>query len=199
MNKPGYFILCCCTNTITTGRALILGETANLNAFQKHDTHSRIRLLRAKKADRFLVPAINIVETAGVLLTIWDFIVYPYRFSWFNIAGLISFAIGFSIYVKARVTLGKFFSEKLRLLETHQLVTSGIYKHIRHPIYTGEMLLLLGFTAMLNSLAGFLVMFVFVPLILVRIPFEEAMLKEACGQPYNDYAKQTKKLIPHIY
>ncbi len=155
-------------------------------------------MLRAKKADRFLVPAINMVETAAVLLTIWDFIAYPYHFSWFNIAGLIAFVLGVSIYIKARVTLGKFFSEKLRLLETHSLVTSGIYGHIRHPIYTGEILLLLGFTAMLNSIVGFLVMFLFIPLILVRIPFEEAMLREGCSQ-YDAYAKQTKKLIPHLY
>ena len=158
-----------------------------------------MQLQQAKKADRFLVPAINIVESVAALVSIWDFIVYPYRFSWFNIVGLISFVFGVSMYLKARLTLGNFFSEKLRLLETHKLVTSGIYRHIRHPIYTAEMLLLLGFTLMLNSLLGFLVMLLFVPLILIRIPFEEAMLKEACGQRYNDYIKQTKKLIPLLY
>ena len=158
-----------------------------------------MQLQQAKKADRFLVPAINIVETVATLVSIWDFIVYPYRFSWFNIVGLISFVSGVSMYLKARLTLGNFFSEKLRLLGTHKLVTSGIYRHIRHPIYTAEMLLLLGFTLMLNSLLGFLVMLLFVPLILIRIPFEEAMLKEARGQQYNDYIKQTKKLIPLLY
>ena len=158
-----------------------------------------MQLQQAKKADRFLVPAINIVESVAALVGIWDFIVYPYRFSWFNVVGLISFVFGVSMYLKARLTLGKFFSEKLRLLETHKLVTSGIYRHIRHPIYAAEMLLLLGFTLMLNSLLGFLVMLLFVPLILIRIPFEEAMLKEACSQQYNDYIKQTKKLIPLLY
>lgn len=69
--------------------------------------------------------------------------------------------------------MGRFFSERLRLLQTHELVTSGIYGHIRHPIYTGEMFILLGFALMLNSFFGFLVMLLFVPLILMRIPFEK--------------------------
>lgn len=145
------------------------------------------------------MPAINIVESVAVLVSIWGFIVYSYRLSWFNIAGLISFVFGASLYVKARLTLGKLFSDRLRLLETHKLVTSGIYKHIRHPIYTGEMFLLLGFTLLLNSLLGFLIMLIFVPLILIRIPFEEGMLSEAYGQQYSDYVKRTKKLIPLLY
>jgi len=156
-------------------------------------------LQEAKKADRFLVPTINIVESVAILVCIWEFIVNPYRFSWFNLVGLIAFVFGASIYLNARLTLGKFFSEKLRLLETHELVTSGIYGHIRHPIYFGGIFLLLGFTLMLNSLLGFLVMLLYVPLILIRIPFEEAMLKEAYGQRYSDYVKRTKKLVPLLY
>ncbi len=158
-----------------------------------------MKLQKAKKTDRLIVPAANIVETAAILVSIWDFTFYPYRFSWFNIVGLIMFMFGVSLYIKARMTLGQFFSEKLRLLETHKLVTSGIYRYIRHPIYTAEMLLLLGFTLMLNSIFGFIVMLLFVPLILIRIPFEEAMLKEAFGQQYSDYMEQTKKLIPLLY
>ena len=61
------------------------------------------------------------------------------------------------------------------------------------------MFLLLGFTVMLNSVFGFLIMLLYVPLILARIPFEEAMLKEAYCQQYADHERRTKKLIPLLY
>ena len=153
----------------------------------------------AKKADRFLVPAINVIEVSAILVCIWDFIVSPYRLSWINMIGVVLFVLGLAIYLNARLTLGRFFSEKLRLLQTHELVTIGIYGHIRHPIYTGGMFLLLGFALMLNSFLGFLIMLLYVPLILIRIPFEEKMLKEAFGQQYIDYMKRTKKLISLLY
>jgi protein-S-isoprenylcysteine O-methyltransferase Ste14 len=145
------------------------------------------------------VPAINIVEGFAFLVSIFDFVTKPYSYSWFNIIGFILFVFGLVIYLKARLKLGRFFSEKLRLLKTHELVTSGIYGIIRHPIYTGGMLLLLGFTLILNSFLGFLIMLLYVPLILIRIPYEEKMLKEAFGQQYIDYMKRTKKLIPLLY
>ncbi len=157
-----------------------------------------IELQRAKKADRLLVPTINGVETIAMFISIWNSIFNPYILSWLTLIGIASFVFGTFIYLKAKKTLGKYFSEKLRLLQDHKLVTSGIYSHIRHPIYSGEILLLLGFTLMLNSLPGFAIMLLFIPLILLRIPFEEAMLRETYPQ-YNDYIKQTKKLIPRLY
>jgi len=156
-------------------------------------------LYEAKKADRFLVPAINIVETLAGLVSIWDFLYTTYSLSWFNVIGVISFVLGLIIYLKARTTLGRYFSEKLRLIQKHELVTNGIYGYVRHPIYTSGTLLLLGFTLMLNSFLGFLIMLLYVPLILIRIPFEEKMMKEAFGQQYIDYVKRTKKLIPLLY
>ena len=156
-------------------------------------------MLNAEKADRILLPTINTVEIIAFLVSGWDFITTPYRFSWFNIAGLIFFLLGVTIYLNARHTLGKFFSEKLRVLESHELVTSGIYARVRHPIYIAGMLLLPGFTLMLNSLLGFFIMLLYVPLMLIRIPFEEEMLKNAFGQKYIEYMKHTKKLIPFLY
>jgi protein-S-isoprenylcysteine O-methyltransferase Ste14 len=153
----------------------------------------------AKKADRFFVPAINIVEVVAILVCIFDFITKPYGLSYSSIIGIGLFVFGMTIYLNARLTLGRFFSEKLRLLPTHELVISGIYGYVRHPIYYGGMFLLLGFTLMLNSFLGFLIMLIYIPLILIRIPFEEKMLKDAFGQRYVDYMKRTKKLIPFLY
>lgn len=156
-------------------------------------------MIDAEKTDRILLPAINVVETIAFVVSGWDFLTTPYHFSWITIAGLVLVLSGITIYVKARRTLGRFFSERLRLLEDHELVASGIYAHIRHPIYAAGMLLLPGFALLLNSPLGFIIMLLYIPLILVRIPFEEKMLRNAFGEKYIEYAKQTKRLVPLLY
>jgi protein-S-isoprenylcysteine O-methyltransferase Ste14 len=156
-------------------------------------------LQKVEKADEIFVPVINIVEIIATIVSVWQFITTPYGFPWFNLAGLILFLSGVVIYLRARLTLGKYFSEKHRLLETHELVTTGIYAHIRHPIFTAGMLLLPGLALFLNSCLGFFVMLLYFPLILIRIPFEEEILKNAFGQEYIDYMNRTKKLVSFLY
>ena len=95
--------------------------------------------------------------------------------------------------------MGRFFSKRLNLIEGHKLVTHGVYKYVRHPSYTGSILLWLGFTLLLNSILGFAAMLPLVILILIRIPFEEKMLINRFSLHYIEYVKRTKKLIPYIY
>jgi protein-S-isoprenylcysteine O-methyltransferase Ste14 len=155
-----------------------------------------------ERADSFLFPIITIVTMSALILSFWDYIVLQqsvYRFEWLNIIGFALFTPGIIIYLVARLTLGRFFSKRLNLIEGHKLKTNGVYKYVRHPSYIGSILFFLGFTLLLNSILGFLVMFVGVILVLIRIPFEEKMLINAFGQQYIDYMKRTKKLIPYIY
>jgi protein-S-isoprenylcysteine O-methyltransferase Ste14 len=99
----------------------------------------------------------------------------------------------------ARRTLGKHFSYALRTLEDHQLVTQGIYGHLRHPAYTGDLLVQLGVTLLFSSLAGFLLMLLLIPCFLYRIKIEEEMLGERFGERYRAYAKRSKRLLPYVY
>ncbi len=155
-----------------------------------------------ERADKFLFPAITIVTFCALIISFWDFIVLQqsvYRFGWLNVIGLALFGPGIIIYLAARLTLKNFFSKRLNLIEEHKLVTHGVYKYIRHPSYTGSILLWLGFTLLLNSIHGFIVMLPSVILVLIRIKFEEKMLIRAFGQQYIDFMKRTKKLIPYVY
>ncbi|MCW3975540.1 MAG: isoprenylcysteine carboxylmethyltransferase family protein [Candidatus Bathyarchaeota archaeon] len=162
----------------------------------KREMHS------TERADNFLFPTITIVTIGALILSFWDFIVLQqsvYRFGWLNIIGFAFFIPGIIIYLVARLTLGRFFSKRLNLIEGHKLKTHGIYKYVRHPSYIGSILFWLGLTLLLNSILGFLVMLPGVILVLIRIPFEEKMLINAFGQQYIDYMKRTKKLIPCVY
>jgi len=115
------------------------------------------------------------------------------------IAGLVLFTVGVSLRIVARRALGKFFTVTLKVTEEQRLVTNGIYKHIRHPAYTGSLLGSLGYPLMLSSWWGFLAMFLNIPFFLYRIHIEEKMLVEGFGDEYRRYQKQSKKLIPFVY
>ena len=96
-------------------------------------------------------------------------------------------------------TLGKFF-DRLIIKNQHQLVTTGIYSKIRHPIYTSYIMLFLGFSMVLQSLLSCLVLSI-VSLIWFgkRISLEEEMLEEEFGKTYQIYQQQTKRLVPFVF
>ena len=87
----------------------------------------------------------------------------------------------------------------LQIVEEQRLVTDGYYKHIRHPIYIGEIGRALGWAITLSSLYGLVIMIMGLVFLLIRIEIEEKMLIEAFGDEYKEYKRKTKKLIPYIY
>ncbi len=90
-------------------------------------------------------------------------------------------------------------SSRLQIVEGQRLLTDGVYGHIRHPLYLGEITRNLGFPILLSSLYGLVVMLVGNLFLLFRIEIEESMLLDEFGQEYEEYRKRTKKLIPHLY
>ena len=87
----------------------------------------------------------------------------------------------------------------LQIVEDHKLVKDGYYKHIRHPIYLGEIARMIGWVITLSSLYGLLFMILGSVFLLIRIEIEEKMLIEAFGEEYRIYQRNTKKLIPYFY
>lgn len=79
-----------------------------------------------------------------------------------------------------------------------QLVTQGIYKLIRHPMYFAQLVALLPLVIDYYSLIRLAVFFWLIITLLLKINFEEEHLTEHF-QGYSDYRKKTKKLIPFIY
>ncbi|VEP18416.1 Protein-S-isoprenylcysteine methyltransferase [Hyella patelloides LEGE 07179] len=96
-------------------------------------------------------------------------------------------------------TLGKFF-DRLVIKDQHQLITSGIYSQIRHPIYTSYLLLFISFCTLLQS--WFSLEFLAVVCFIWfgnRITIEEEMLTQEFGENYQTYQQETKRLLPLIY
>ena len=95
--------------------------------------------------------------------------------------------------------LGENWSVTLELKHGHALVTEGIYKYIRHPMYTSIWLYSAGQALAIPNYAGGLgVLLVWAVLYFVRIGREERMLVEKFGGEYSAYMRRTKRLVPFV-
>lgn len=119
---------------------------------------------------------------------------------WLQLAGLFLILIAVAIRIWARVHIRSLYSGHVEVQEDHQLVESGPYRLVRHPGYTGLILLTLGISLGYSSWIGL----VSIPLLLLpglayRINVEEKLLLEQFGEKYKQYQSRTKKLIPAIW
>lgn len=141
----------------------------------------------------FLLPLVFIVSP------LFSFADYPLRLLPLS-GGIVCLGFSFWLFYRSHADLGTNWSNSLELRENHQLVISGIYKSIRHPMYASifvyalaQALLLSNWIAGLGCLAAFVLMLVF------RLRPEERMMLEKFGQPYQDYMERTKRFIPRIW
>ena len=138
----------------------------------------------------------------GFTLTMWKLIQQPQMLSTFSTAKILGFgviALGFVFMFVSLFTLRRSYSSTLVIRENHRLVTHGIYRFVRHPIYLGVLLVAFGVPLSVTSLGGFLIMAVLFPIFLVRIRLEEKLLLSEFGEAYNTYKANTRKLIPFLF
>jgi protein-S-isoprenylcysteine O-methyltransferase Ste14 len=96
--------------------------------------------------------------------------------------------------------LGKMWSVSLQLREGHKLVTSGVYRTLRHPMYSAFWLMALAQALLLpNWVAGLAGLVGFGLLFALRIGPEERMMEEAFGDEYRAYRDRSWRIIPFIY
>lgn len=155
-----------------------------------------------KSVDRWVPILSGIIWLADIVVCVLDIVILQhgrYSLTYVGIAGVALFIAGIGLYEVARRTLGKFFSEAVRILPEHKLITRGPYSLIRHPIYLGEILFAFSIPMIANSLYGFVIMLVIIPILLYRISIEEKVLVSKFGQEYIEYAHKIKKIISYIY
>jgi protein-S-isoprenylcysteine O-methyltransferase Ste14 len=121
--------------------------------------------------------------------------------SWFYWSlGIAAGLSGFAIRLAAKRTLGRFFTVRVQLQEGHEVVETGMYGLVRHPLYLGYVLEWVAPPLILGSPMGFL--FTTLPIlagVLHRIPHEEKLLSEGLGEKYRAYMTRTKRLIPWVW
>jgi protein-S-isoprenylcysteine O-methyltransferase Ste14 len=118
-----------------------------------------------------------------------------------NVVGIIGLSIavlGAIIACTSRYRLGKNWSLSVQRKENHQLIQHGMYKRVRHPIYTGLLLLFIGNALIVGDYRAIIaVLIVFISLWL-KLKKEEKLLTETFGAAYTAYQKQTKALLPYV-
>lgn len=112
-------------------------------------------------------------------------------------AGVGLTAAGLALAVWARVHLGKYWSGRVTLKVNHRVIQTGPYACVRHPIYSGLILALLGTMITLGTVHACLG-FVFMFFSFVRkLQIEETWLRSYIGTEYERYRKRVKALFPH--
>lgn len=119
------------------------------------------------------------------------------------LAGLLAIcaAVG-SVYLTTMAvkTLGKEWSLTARLVEGHELATTGPYALVRHPIYTGMLGMLVATGLAVSQWAALLAaLVIFFIGTTIRIRSEERLLREAFGERFENYAKSVRAIVPGLY
>jgi protein-S-isoprenylcysteine O-methyltransferase Ste14 len=165
---------------------------------------TRTRNGGGKISDRGSLAVLWVVIVCSIALSSWSTEVYrPATFragSWIVYACLGMMALGLVIRWTAIYTLGKAFSANVAIHARQKLNRSGLFRIMRHPSYTGMVLIFLAMGMATRNGLG-LVLFVVPPVValLYRMHVEEAALTGAFGAEYVEYRRTTKRLIPGIY
>lgn len=118
---------------------------------------------------------------------------------WLGWLGAALLALATALLWQAHADLGKNWSPSIQILPEHRLVTEGIYKYIRHPIYAAVWLSVIAQALLLpNWIVGPLGMLLFLPVYVTRVPREEQMMLEQFGEGYHQYMQQTGRLLPRL-
>lgn len=118
--------------------------------------------------------------------------------AWLRWTGAASVALMIPLVFATYRAIGTNITHTVVTREGHQLVTSGPYRYIRHPLYTAGFLSFVGFGLLAANwfmLAG---AFAAIVLITIRLPKEEARLIETFGDEYRDYMRRTGRYFPWL-
>jgi protein-S-isoprenylcysteine O-methyltransferase Ste14 len=111
--------------------------------------------------------------------------------------GAVLFVCGIALAVWARLHLGRNWGMPMTQRAEPELVTSGPYRFVRHPIYTGLLTAVLG-TALVNNLLGLIVVAALLAYFYYSGTVEERNLAATFPQAYPEYKSKTKMLIPFL-
>jgi len=116
---------------------------------------------------------------------------------WAGWTGAVIFAAALLLLWRSHADLGANFTPVAAVHDGHQLVTTGVYRSIRHPMYAAHFLWACAQPLLLwNWIAGFALLVTFIPLYVVRVPVEEEMLAGRFGEEYLLYQERTGRIIP---
>ncbi|MHA1931974.1 MAG: methyltransferase family protein [Promethearchaeota archaeon] len=150
-------------------------------------------------SDKYIMPLLSIGFIGAIILPVFD-----YRYQWstipfmVEIIGLGLLNIGLIIMEIAMVQ-NAYASKLLDISKGQKLIDTGLYGHVRHPLYSGAILMILGLPVALGSWISLIPAAIGVLSLIIRTKFEEKMLIKGMDG-YDEYRTRVKyKIIPKIY
>jgi protein-S-isoprenylcysteine O-methyltransferase Ste14 len=113
--------------------------------------------------------------------------------------GLGIYLFGIVIRWVSILQLKKEFTVDVSINKDHQLKTDGFYSYIRHPSYSGLLLICFGLSIAMNSWLSIFAVLPVVLSVLYRISIEENILIKEFGPAYEGYMKKTRKIVPKVF
>jgi protein-S-isoprenylcysteine O-methyltransferase Ste14 len=181
----------------TIGLVLVTGLLLYWYFTEKHADRAKPKNRDAKSLKRLF----SDVGWFLILVQLMGIAILPFpQNSFLQIIGGVFMLAGIVVCVVARRAIGTNWAHgvEFQIKKNQQLVTHSIYKHVRHPIYTG--LLLVGFGAELiaNSWLAVLGLIILIPVMFYQTEREEKLLVRHFGEAYKKYMKRSYKFIPNV-
>jgi len=119
---------------------------------------------------------------------------------WAGWIGVAIFALAIWLLYRSHADLGRNWSPRLEILESHALVTDGVFRHIRHPMYAAHLLWGIAQVFLLqNWIVGFSMLVTWLPGYFYRTPIEERMMVDQFGNEYRAYMARTGRVFPRLW
>ena len=196
----------CVAMNPSVAKAVVLAATVVMMAIRApHGRRSRsVKIARSHKTPLetgllvlawigFFVPLIWVASPA------FSFAEYPLRTGPL-VAGVVCVVVGLWLFYRSHADLGTNWSITLEVREEHRLITEGVYRRLRHPMYSALVLYSVGQALVIpNWVAGPSNLLAFAVLLALRIRAEERMMGERFGDEYVTYSARTKRLIPGVW
>jgi protein-S-isoprenylcysteine O-methyltransferase Ste14 len=152
------------------------------------------RILRALT----LLIAIVLLSTTRIplrwlYLQLWPAGLWPF---WLGAAVTVA---GLLFAIWARRHLGSNWSSEVTIKQGHELITTGPYAVVRHPIYTGILVGFLGTAIALSQVRGFIGLTIVFLGFWLKLRMEEQWMRSQFGETYSTYAQQTAALVPYLF
>ncbi len=112
--------------------------------------------------------------------------------------GLLLTIAGIALACRARQLLGRNWSSEVQIKQDHELIQAGPYRYVRHPIYSGLLLAILGTAIKVGDWRGLLALAIVTASFWYKLRHEERWLREQFGEPYAAYQRRTSALIPGL-
>jgi protein-S-isoprenylcysteine O-methyltransferase Ste14 len=165
-----------------------------------------INVKDSERGEAALSRLVRLVAMVCAVVLLWPGIPFPVSDRRFLPSGALSFWIGaavtaagllFSIW--ARRHLGSNWSQAVTIKAGHELITSGPYALVRHPIYSGLLLGFIGTAVALGQWRGLLAVALVFIVLWRKLRLEEQWLRAQFGEPYEVYVRRVAALVPYIF